>query len=224
MMPEATSALSWIPQIFYDLIGRVFPGVAVLVSSLLLFQDSAKAKSLVFFLFKDSGAPLSVTVLIGLVLSYLVGVLLGALGFFFQGNEWNIRPPALSIHECPDLRRQELLRSFMYDAVQLHDPQAGARLAKLAAEQHMCRVLIVGFVALGFLQTGLYVAGTRPGTFWAAIALFSVVVFSSWLFHRHLAIRAARLLANQWWSLELASKTRASMHVLDCPYRESDLG
>jgi hypothetical protein len=96
----------------------------------------------------------------------------------------------------------------MYDAVQLHDPQAGARLAKLAAEQHMCRVLMVGYIALGLLQPGLHIAGTHSGTFWATIALFWVVVLSSWLFHRHLEIRATALLSNQWWSLELAKKTR----------------
>lgn len=208
MTPEAPSAVSWIPQIFYDLIGRVLPGVVVLVSSLLLFQDSARSRSLVIFLFTESGAPLSVMLLIGLVLSYLVGVLLGAIGFFFQGNEWNVRPPELSKDEGPDLRNKELLRSFMYDAVQLHDPQAGARLAKLAAEQHMCRVLMVGFIALGLLQTCLYVAGSRSGTFWATIALFLVVVLSSWLFHRHLDIRATRLLTNLWWLHELAMKTR----------------
>lgn len=213
--PEATSVLTWVPQLFYDLIGRVVPGAAVSASYFLLLRDSAEVKSLVSFLLTESGGlSLPVLLLIGLLLSYLVGVLLGAIGFLVQSSEWKTETITLSIHEPPNLETQALLRSFMYDAVQLYNPQVGARLAKLSAEQHMCRVLMVGFIGLVPTRLALqtqHILGTGPGTLCATIILSFValvVVFSSALFHRHLDIRSTRQLANYWYSLDLAKKTR----------------
>jgi hypothetical protein len=42
--------------------------------------------------------------------------------------------------------------ALRYDAIRLRDPIAGARLAKLRAELHMCRVLILGLSLLGILN------------------------------------------------------------------------
>jgi hypothetical protein len=179
----------------------------------LVFQDSAEAKSSLLPLFTESRAPTYVIVLVGLVFSYLVGVLLGAIGFFVQ--ELKVKPPALSLDECPNLENPEILRSYMYDAVQLHDPQAGARLAKLSAEQHMCRVLIFGFIALACVRTGLYFAGNQARGFWVTMALFLAVISTSWLFLRHLGIRSSRHLANHWHALDLARKTRVPADVQD---------
>jgi len=175
----------------------------------LCFQDFAGEKSIILFLFTESRVPAYVILLIGLIFSYLVGVLLGSIGFFVQ--EWKLKPPPLSLYKCPDLEKPELLRAFMYDAVQLHDPRAGARLAKLSAEQHMCRVLIFGFIALASVRTGLYIAGNLAGAFWETIALCLAVVLTSWLFHRHLGIRSSSHLANHWYSLDLARKTRVDL-------------
>src|SRR6185436_1465826 len=156
-------------------------------SSLLLFQDSAKARGFVLSLLEGSGLPSEVMLLIGLLSSYLVSILLGAIGFYILDQEWNEEPPKLSFGWYPDRHDPYIVTSFMYDAIQHHDPQAGARLAKLSAERHMCNVLIVGFGALALAE--LYLTGAR----WLAIALFIAIASAAYLVRRYLKNRSLRL-------------------------------
>jgi len=192
---------SWIPQVFYDLIGRVAPGAFLLILSAVLLLDPASASFLVVLL-KEPHAPLALLLLSALVTAYIVGTLLGAIGFALWHGEWTRKAVAAVQLELPqddDDDKPESGMAFKYDAVLLHEPAAGARLVKLRAEQHLCRVLAIGV----FLLVPLYVWRSWP---WRAsdvgvLAGLALIAWSAYLFYIHLEIRARRLLANYWFLL-----------------------
>jgi hypothetical protein len=204
---KATSMGSWIPQLFYDLIGRVTPGAAVTISLLALPLDDAKTKAFLKFVFVESGVPHAFIALVGLLASYITGTLLGALGFFVDGKEWRVRPVEPSDSVPPDMTDESLRTAYMYDAVQSHDPKAGARLAKLSAEKHMCRVLLVGFSVMAVAHVVLNIRAVGSAAFWSLLGAFAGTLLSAYLFYRHLDIRTTRLLYNQWHILGLGNKS-----------------
>jgi len=205
---KATSIGSWIPQLFYDLIGRVTPGAAVTISLLALPLDDAKAKAFLKFVFVESGVPTAFIALLWLLVSYLVGTLLGALGFFVAEREWRVKPIELSDTVPPDMTNENLRTAYMYDAVQFHDPKAGARLAKLRAEKHMCRVLLVGFSVMVVAHVVINVRAVGSAAFWSVLGAFAGTLVSAYLFHRHLDVRTTRFLYNQWHILGLGKKAQ----------------
>lgn len=211
---------NWIPQFFYDLIGRVVPGAVLTLASFLLLQDTERAKCSLLYLFHDSGISGPALYLAGLLVFYVIGTLLGALGFAITETEWNTKKIA-KIVERPQLDPLSFARgiewntktmtkvadqpdlpdsviAYMYDAILWHSPAAGARLAKLRAEQHMCRVLIVGLLLLVALYSAAHAPAWQSWTYWRHIALILFGIGTSYLFYVHLAIRVRRLMLNCW--------------------------
>ncbi len=205
---QAASLDGWIPQLFYDLIGRVVPGAAILVSVLFLPFDHSVPRAFITFLFKDSGTPTAIAALAWLLASYLVGVLLGAIGFCISGREWRVKPIELSALEPPDLSDENSRHAYMYDAVQFRAPRVGARLAKLRAEKHMCRVMLVGFSMMTVFHVLLNSYAVGSISFWFVLGALGATIVSSYLFYRHLDIRTTRLLWNQWHLLGLAPSAK----------------
>jgi hypothetical protein len=202
---DGASAFGWIPQLFYDLIGRVIPGAAVLASGRILLLEPGTVTDLLPAALTQQGPWLAAAY--GIVSAYLTGTLLGAFGFYIWGKEWKQSPPKLHPTEPPKLDDYELLKSYAYDAIQLHDPSAGARLGKLAAERHLCRVLVVGYPVLGLVHIIMLAFGARTSSLWISLPLCVSVAGCALLFHRHLRIREDRLLVNVWHALDLAQKT-----------------
>ena len=169
----------WVPQIFYDLIGRVAPGAFLLCWFATpcaclwpkLFHKAVKML--------DAGlpqqAPLRFMLAIGA--AYFVGSLLG--GLWKACDKFS----DLLAKKCPcynkklharfsesalfDQRFNEAraalaknqvnltrdpgpeLNAHMYDAIRLCYPKAGERIAKLRAEQYQAGALTMGFLLLG---------------------------------------------------------------------------
>ena len=173
MSDDVRNAASLVPQVFYDLIGRVVPGAVVMVTSVVLLAPD-RGVWIAEQLKQGTELP-SVTVLFLLFLlaAYLVGTLLGAVGFVWfedgdSASSWLSR--AMSIAGLSRTRAQEKTQhpfrltrqrpdtpggaltdeqiSYVYDYILLRDAGAGGRLAKLRAERHMCHVLIVGAMSL----------------------------------------------------------------------------
>ena len=189
---------AWIPQIFYDLIGRVLPGAFLLLLSGVLFVDYSGARSLVLFVFKDAGIPLTVVLIVGAIIAYVVGALLGAIGFAFSSREWIRNRARTSIRlELPAVDSPHVGLSFMYDSILLREPPTGARLAKLQAERHMCRVLMMGTIMLGvaYAARNWFPWGWLRSSVLLGLALLA---WSAYLFDVHLEVRSGRLLVNLW--------------------------
>ena len=87
--------------------------------------------------------------------------------------------------------------SYRYDYILYHAPSVGARLAKLRAETHMCRVLMVGSIFL----TVLYFY-QRPPQDEALSSLFQGFLLSVFvmalMLKIHLASRSRNALRNNW--------------------------
>jgi RsiW-degrading membrane proteinase PrsW (M82 family) len=194
---------SWIPQAFYDLIGRIVPGIALLTLGYLLLQPIEAAGNSVFRLSQSlRDMPLSLVIIVSLVFAYLTGVLLGALGTFIFEREWRIGDVSNVQFDAPTSEKRTPPIWVMYDTIQYRFPSAGARLAKLSAERHLARVLIVGFVILTVLWGIAKRISWHDGKYWLVIVLLLVGSFLSWLFNRHLRIRSMRLMVNYWHFLK----------------------
>jgi hypothetical protein len=205
---KVTTMGSWIPQLFYDLIGRVTPGAAITLCLLTLPLDGAKAKAVLTFVFVESRVPSAFIAVVGLFGCYLIGTLLGAIGFFVDGREWRVARLEPSDSVPPDMADESLRTAYMYDAIQFHDPRAGARLAKMRAEEHMCRVLLVGFVMMLVAHIILNFRAAGSVVFWSVLGAYAGTLLSAYLFYKHLDIRTTRLLCNQWHILGLGHKVQ----------------
>jgi hypothetical protein len=207
---------SWIPQIFYDLIGRVVPGAFLLLIGPGLLVNPHVSVQVIK---SADHIPTTILILLGLLMSYVLGTILGAVAGTIgtllvavagaiKNRKWSIeRVGSVKVEVVPLSSEVETLTpgriSYMYDALQLYNPSAGARLAKLRAEQHMCRVLIAGGIVLEVAY-----ALVEPGALLSAKSLvvlvgLAVMVLGAYFFYIHLAIRGRRLLTNCWHLINL---------------------
>jgi len=178
---------SWIPQIFYDLIGRVVPGtVSVAVMYMAAVGPATFLKGLGRWA-SSEGSSITLIVLGGAVAAYTVGIVLGGLwnlgdlraraGFLQHGGNYD-----------DDFSRR-------YDYVKWKDPPAGARLAKLGAEMLMTRILQVG-CALSIMVGAGFEFGERGRDTgrWIMLGVLVVSVVSLEAFRRHVSCLQKRAL------------------------------
>lgn len=193
----------WIPQLFYDLIGRIVPGGALTFIGMLLFCTKSQMSNIAKYLFKDPGVPLSFLIPSSILLFYLIGILIGGIGFTISYKEWKYRELPWFPIEMPETRKTESGIPYMYDAIQFYCPQAGARCAKLRAEAHLCRTLLIGFIVLLIAWTVTKSSNISTTRYWCTILLLLAGCGASHLFHHHLKIRSRWLLINHWHMLGL---------------------
>lgn len=138
---------TWMPQLFFDVIGRVIPGALCIGSlTLALIGPEQFWNTLHALLDKPSKSYPSLSVFFGagLVLSYTLAVILWGLWHVLsllvrKSMRENNREPETGIRdEGGDF-------SMKYDFIKLMNPTAGNRITKLKAEIHMAGVLILGF-------------------------------------------------------------------------------
>src|SRR2546430_1971544 len=126
---------SLVPQIFYDLIGRIAPGVFLLIVFRLLIKSQVPAD------FPGPPASLTATsgfILWAVVISYVSATMLGAIAGMILNQEWSTQgvvsikadpPPSAPTKPGEDDLTEGRI-SYMYDALQIYNPAAGARLVK----------------------------------------------------------------------------------------------
>ena len=189
---------SWIPQLFYDLIGRAAPGAFLTFLAAVLLVEPPRLAQLA-----SSPAvrlPTTILVCLGLVISYMVGIVLGSIASVCTTREWSTRRVELITAEVPPHFNAPKMTAgeiaFLYDFLHFRNPAAGARLAKLRAEQNLCGVLLVGTVVLATA----YVIRQGHQIPWLQLTYVLLglggVALGAYAFYVHLAIRARRLLMN----------------------------
>jgi hypothetical protein len=170
---------SVIPQIFYDLIARITPGLVVILTGFFVWrggeaaeQDAVRA----FGWLSGEHSPVVLVLFAALFASYVLAFVLdGIWGFlphrFFKEavcrdeekiiDEFKLLDPGFDAanYRFPGI-------ALRYDAVRLRDANAGARLAKLRAELHMCRVMVLGLSILWVMN----LMNFRAGFNWATLA------------------------------------------------------
>ena len=148
----------------------------------------------------DSVMPYSLFLIMGIIFSYLVGVVLGTVGYVIVGKEWRKYTSEPNL-ELPDPKNPASGISYIYDFVQHKDPPAGARLANLSAERTMCWVLGFGFFVLIILHAITNRRDWQHPDFWIIIVFLISSILSVGLFHKHLLIHSRKLMLNYWHML-----------------------
>lgn len=126
--------LKIIPQVFFDLIGRVIPGGVFIIAYLLLFDKTwGQMISQIFGKSNSKDDVTALTILIFIGASYTVGQLLSPAAKFIQrlGEK--------------DIFKPEPSEKGAYDFLRMHHPDAGALCAKIRAEFTMFNGLVVVF-------------------------------------------------------------------------------
>lgn len=194
---------NWVPQIFYDLIGRILPGGFLLLAAALIFLGPASTRSLfnsTVTTTTTAGAtttettnaiPSSVWVLAFLAAAYILGSLLSGISAAANRDFWQKPKSNLTNKKDNDI-------SYVYDYIQFHHPEIGARLAKLSAERTMCRVMLVGSVLLAAAYATAAPAGYTNALFWMTEFGLVFLGVCAVCLHRYLSSRSWELMSNNW--------------------------
>jgi hypothetical protein len=164
---------TWIPQLFFDLVGRVLPGAILILTGFAVVFGPSRALSLMSnkdpLTFGSSVLWSVLAYFLGLMASQLWGATIGKLAKRRESKidqkclekclaEHNRIQEALGgpqIHISPD----KLPRVFvMHDHLRLVDKDEALRLLKLLAEQRLCHSVSFGFLAMVILNIWLYVS------------------------------------------------------------------
>jgi hypothetical protein len=169
--------LNIIPQVFYDFIARLIPGTILIWSSFLVYYGY----SLSIVLFKNNlGKAWNtyfILIIVTLFVAYIISIILSGIVIFItdklgwskfaffisikkNNTEWReIGLPKHTLNAMQILKTKYSSEendlpspSFIYDYLRLKAPNIGAMLVKLRAECHMCKVLIIGWSILIFLN------------------------------------------------------------------------
>lgn len=197
-----------IPQLFYDLIGRVVPGgILIIYFCVLTVTPNEILESLKVWI----NISLVAVVLIAILFSYVIGFLFGGLWFLFYRLFWwgvvkvaieasvskeFTDPPAFAanIDKLSFFTRM----SLMYDSAQQHCQQTASRIVKLKAEQHMAGVLFFGFIAIMLGKWASFNV-LQPMCYSSKVDI--AVILASAIIIWHLEDRSCRALYNCWYHL-----------------------
>ncbi len=162
-----------IPQIYYDLIARITPGLILFATSFFVWKGHAITIQDIHTIFgwlasKDS--PTMLMFLSYVIASYILAIVLDGIWMYFESitgyshrvfnklldactkkalSDFKTMNPNI---EFVDLNYQFPGIALMYDFIRLQQPTIGARLVKLRAEFHMCRILMLGWSILAILN------------------------------------------------------------------------
>lgn len=176
-------ALKFIPQLFFDLIGRMVPGFLAMLLGLLVYYQTG------YDIAWREITETSFWVLS--IFAYIIGHLVAPLTKFIQRkNErfsWLISDDKT---ECPDDKKEEKddlyakkkndkIRSQKYNWLRLNQPDAGGLCAKLRAEFTMYNSFSAIFLIFTIIEMIMGIANLIIGashlTFWTTGAAFLVL-------------------------------------------------
>lgn len=190
---------SWIPQVFYDLIGRIIPGSILLTLSYVILHehsiDQTKQGFIDSVIFTQPQCLLLFEVIL---FSYFISTLLGGIWMFLSRKEWkeldlkSIEAKA----KTPDQTYPHV--SFLYDAIQYKLPSVGSRLAKLSAERHSARVLTIGLSSLSVAYILSHYSSWKTLQFYLIFGALILSAISSYIFNLHISVRSHYLMVNHW--------------------------
>lgn len=141
---------AWVPQLYFDLIARVIPGAFLLLIYLLTIrQDIAKK----FFFgqvnemgFAESFLSLTLVLIAGLFVSYVVSVLLWGMLHSVIEVLSRLAKNRFDSETLININPKDLAKK--YESIKQSDNLGGSRITKLKAEIHMASTLIAGTLVL----------------------------------------------------------------------------
>ena len=158
-----------IPQVFYDLIARIFPGLILILSTMLVINCPAKFEELPGIMWDPKPINFANSVIIVIeayILSLFVYLLFRRLIHTISPKHGKEILKRDNSHLISDIKiASKSIKSqiysgninfphhyFMYDYIRLIKPEVGARLVKLRAEYHLGAILSVGWLLIFILH------------------------------------------------------------------------
>jgi len=204
----------FIPQLFYDLIGRLVAGLSLLGTVYLVWQQEILSY-LIWTPGKDEPSWLFLSLVLLLAAYILALVLEGLWSLILQkwvgkyvderakvkarGQALKEFSVVLPTFDCEHYKFPGV--PIMYDILRLKDPNVGARLVKLRAEIQLCRTLALGWSII--MAFWLAYPGTKIGQLPGVLGLLTcVVAVSSEYWSRR--VRTYWSMYNHWLILEEA--------------------
>ena len=157
----------WVPQVYYDLLARVVPGSAVLLGVFYLKDGPARGVNYVIRSLAESDGSLLLRMVVGLLASYLIGLIIGELGELLAGRILERRDLEMEsglARDCLDEHNNAMVAAgrepaalppgdipsmlVMGEQLTLVDRYSGNRLLALRAERRLCLVLAFGLFML----------------------------------------------------------------------------
>jgi hypothetical protein len=157
----------WVPQAYYDLLARVFPGAILIFVSVFLRHGPTRGWRHVVGMVCEGEAFSPCRLAVGVLTAYLVGLALSEVGELIAGRmlrgmDWETEQAEKSSCLVEHNQSQEISGglpieaeadqlpsvSLMNDQLRSVSPYETSRLLKLRAERRLCRVLVFGFAIL----------------------------------------------------------------------------
>jgi hypothetical protein len=181
-----------IPQIFYDLIARITPGLMLILSGIVVWRGNritGEEIDKVFEKLAKENSPVLLTLFFLLFSSYVLAFVLDGMWGFLPKRPFQDKGKGLTDEILLDFKKlnPEFNRvtyefpsiALRYDAIRIKDANAGARLAKLRAELHMLRVFILGLSILAILNIKNLFHDSSSGSV-ISQALIIIAIYSFW--------------------------------------------
>jgi len=164
---DFSSIAEVVPQVSYEIVGRIIPGIIVIFSLVVVAMGPTQAAVCLDEAVIRPDSALSGWAVVLIILAAYI------LAFVLDGI-WQI--PAC-IRRRGDKRRQPNLQapsaSLKFDVVSQELPKAGAWLTKLYAETNTTQVLIIGWVVSAAVNTYFLVTAFSVERLWLEIGLIT---------------------------------------------------
>lgn len=164
-----------VPQVFYDLIARLIPGIVLICCLYTVCYGSTNSLNHFMLIMKYSVKGLALLFTLSLIVAYtLSNILSGFISCITNNSCCKKLSTRLSFRsDLSDLRRKNIIDPrtkhviyelykipninipsipFAYDYIRLKSPHIGAKLVKLRAECEMCKILAFGWSLLFFIN------------------------------------------------------------------------
>ena len=183
----------WIPQLFFDIIGRVIPGALILLAAGVV--QSGQIASIKASIATDKGEVAWAGVLVSLLISYFLGFCLtqvwhGTLGRLARERNLKIEAECKAARLAEHNQTQKLLGQkplpfapeqlpelfVMHDHLRVALPREASRLLKLRSESRICHCVIIGFSILCVINLVLYVRQSTMDRLLAELCMATTVI------------------------------------------------
>lgn len=184
-----------VPQISYDIIGRIIPGTTVIAS--LIIAITGPTQALTFLdksIIHPDPALSGWAVALFVIEVYVLAVVMNGI--------WQIPGHFRRLRQEPyTLNLKDPSEEFKYDAVNQKSPKAGAWFTKINAERNQAEVLIAGWLITAAINLYFLIAAFSLERIWFEVILLALIA-GACKFHNSIRTTYEIRLDNLWLLLE----------------------
>ena len=225
--PDLSALTEVVPQISYDIIGRIIPGVIVIFSLVITILGPTPALAQIDAWVIHPDPPLSGwAVILFVVAGYVMAVILAGIWEstkpLFRLGKKKGKDAGREYQPDPDAPPFAL----KYDAIREKSPRAGARIVKLSAEMSLARLLTLGWSICAAINAYLLIRHFVLDRLWLEVA-FVVGIVAAISFRNQIADLQKISIEDHWlilhcdqWLRSAQSSSPVSEGLADRPSAE----